>query len=120
MDSWDNNEALTDELRETLSLSMMQVTSDWPLIRYLIDVPEYETIYEEYLNSTINEAFEPSKMKEAYSYYHNLISDYVIGADGEQSGYTFLQSGANFTSALTEQYNHVDERYSAVQEYLSK
>ncbi|MCB2195675.1 MAG: CotH kinase family protein [Bacteroidetes bacterium] len=117
---WDNNEALTDELRETLSLSMMQVTSDWPLIRYLIDVPEYETIYDEYLNSTINEAFEPSKMKEAYSYYHNLISDYVIGADGEQMGYTFLQSGANFTSALTEQYNHVDERYSAVQEYLSK
>jgi len=117
---WDNNEALTDGLRETLSLSMSQVTSNWPLIRYLIDVPEYEAVYEEYLYATINSAFEPSKMKETYAYYHNLISDYIIGTDGEQSGYTFLQSEALFTSSLSEQFNHVDERYNTVQEYLSK
>ncbi|PLX20265.1 MAG: spore coat protein [Marinilabiliales bacterium] len=117
---WDNNEALTEGLRETLSLSMIQVNDDWPLIRYLIDIPEYETIYNEYLNSTINGAFEPNKLKETYEYYHNLISDYVIGVDGEQPGFTFLPSSGDFTNSLTEQNNHVEERYTVVEEYLSE
>ncbi|MCK5134618.1 MAG: CotH kinase family protein [Bacteroidales bacterium] len=54
-------------------------------MRYLIDQPEYKDIYETYLQSVINDAFEPSKMKELYQYYHNLIYDYVKGSDGEQN-----------------------------------
>lgn len=117
---WDNNEALSSWERETLSLSMSEVTSEWPLIRYLMDQPEYEEIYETYLQSVIDDAFEPSKMKELYQYYYDLIYDYVIGTDGEQPGYTFLRSSSEFTDALTEQMNHVDDRYNAVVNHLSK
>ncbi|MCD4770243.1 MAG: CotH kinase family protein [Bacteroidales bacterium] len=117
---WDNNQALTSRGREPLSLSMTEVESRWPLIRYLMDQPEYEAIYETYLQSVIDDAFEPSKMKELYQYYHNLIYDYVIGSDGEQPGYTFLRSLSVFTDALSYQMNHVDERHNAVINYLSK
>lgn len=117
---WDNNEALTSLEREPLSLSMTEVTGEWPLIRYLMDQPEYEEIYKTYLQSVIDDAFESSKMKELYQYYHNLIYDYVIGSDGEQPGYTFLRYLSEFTDALTYQMNHVDERYNAVINYLSK
>ncbi|MBI9053505.1 MAG: CotH kinase family protein [Bacteroidales bacterium] len=117
---WDNNEALYGGKREPLSFSMNEVTSSWPLIRYLIDIPEYETLYENYLESVINDAFESSKIKETYSYYHNLISDYVVGSEAEQPGYSFLRSSSDFTNSLSELNNHVDERHDAVINYLSK
>jgi spore coat protein CotH len=117
---WDNNEALYAGKRETLSFSMDEVGNDWPLIRYLIDVPEYEALYENYMLTLIDDAFEPSKVKETYSYYHNLIYDYTIGSEAEQDGYTFLKSSSDFTNSLNELENHVDERHDAVLEYLSK
>lgn len=116
---WDNNEALYAE-KQTLSLSMSEVGSTWPLISYLINISDYKTLYENYLLSTINEAFEPAKVKETYQYYHNLIYDYTIGAEGEQAGYTFLSSSSEFTNSLNEQNTHVDGRYNAVMNYLSK
>ncbi len=85
-----------------------------------MDQQEYEDIYEIYLQSVIDDAFEPSKMKELYQYYHSLIYDYVIGSDGEQPGYTFLRDLSEFTDALADQMNHVDERYNTVINYLSK
>ncbi len=117
---WDNNEALNGGKRDPLSFSMDEVTDSWPLIRYLMDQDEYKTLYETYLRSTIQGAFEPSKIKEKYQYFHNLISEYVIGADGEQTGYTFLKSPSDFTNALNDQCNHVDQRYSEVTSYLAK
>ena len=117
---WDNNEALYEGKRETLSFSVDEVTSDWPLIRYLMDQDDYKSTYETCLLETINEAFDPAKMKETYQYYHDLIYDYIIGVDGEQDGYTFLKSSSEFTNALDQQFDHVDERYTLVIEYLSK
>lgn len=114
---WDNNEALSDFMREPLPLNMYNVTSDWPLIRYLIDQDEYKGMYESYLLQTVNGAFNPSTVKDTYQYYHALISDYVMD---EQEGYTFLRTEADFTSSLSEQNNHVDERYNAVMNYLGK
>ena len=117
---WDNNEALSNEKREPLSFSMDEVGSSWPLIRYLINIPEYEALYEAYLQEVIEGAFNPSKVKETYSYYHNLISDYVIGAEGEIDGYTFLNYSSQFTNSLDDQNTHVDARHDAVMNYLSK
>ncbi len=117
---WDNNMALCEGKRDPLSLSMNEVTNEWPLISYLIEIDEYKQIYEGHLQSVIDGAFIPSKVQEKFQYYHNLIYDYVIGADGEQSGYTFLNSASDFTNALNERCNHVDERYGLVTDYLAK
>jgi spore coat protein CotH len=116
---WDNNGALFEGNRTPLSFSMDEVSNEWPLIRYLIDQPEYKSTYESYLQSVIEGAFEPSKIQENYQYYHALIYDYVIGPDGEQSGYTFLGSDSEFTDALTYQLEHVAKRHDDVLNYLS-
>ena len=97
---WDNNEALSPGKQTALSLSMSEVTSSWPLIRYLMDTPEYKTMYLNYLDQTINGAFKPADIKEKYQYYYNLIQPYVTGAEGEVSGYTFLKSSSDFANAL--------------------
>ncbi|PLX20061.1 MAG: spore coat protein [Salinivirgaceae bacterium] len=114
---WDNNEALSDFMREPLPLNMSVVTSDWPLIDYLFVQEDYKEIYKNYLLETINGAFNPSDIQATYEYYHNLIADYV---DAEQEKYTFLMSPAEFTNSLNDQNNHVQERYDAVMEYLGR
>ena len=116
---WDNNEALSTGKMSTLSFSMSEVKSTWPLIRYLMDTPDYKTIYHSYLSQTINGAFEPSEIKQKYQYYYKLIQPYVTGADGEVSGYTFLKSSSEFANALSTLMNHADTRVNATTSYLS-
>ena len=114
---WDNNEALSDFMREPLPLSMDIVTSDWPLIKYLIEQDDYRALYESYLLQTIEGPFNPSTIKNTYQYYHDLVADY---AEAEQEDYTFLHTISDFTNALDEQYDHADRRYDAVMEYLGR
>jgi spore coat protein H len=114
---WDNNEALSDFMREPLPLSLDMVGSDWPLIYYLMQQDDYRSSYEGYLLQTINNSFDPATIKNTYEYYHNLISDYV---QAEQQNFTFLNSFSGFTGSLSDQNDHVDRRYEAVMDYLGK
>jgi len=117
---WDNNEAFqTGKQGGALSVSCSEVSSSWPLIRFLLDDEVYEAEYKNYLAEVIKDAFEPSKMISKYQQYHNLIAPYAVGTDGERSGYTFLNSDADFTSAMNYLISHVSSRYNAVMGYLN-
>lgn len=132
---WDNNMALMDDrgggdgdgaddiggrdgFGRELALGLDSVSSDWPLIRYLMDDPLYHTLYDRYVEETINGAFEPARMTAIYQALHDLIAPYVVGEGGEQPGYTNLSSADAFESALATLITHVNERYTAAQQYL--
>lgn len=115
--AWDNNEAFQTTGRNSpLSFSMSEVSSDWPLISYIIDQPEYLQIYENYLDSFIKSAFLPSKMESQYTTFESLINS---SATSERTGYTFLSSSASFSSAVVTIKNHCSTRSSAVGSYLN-
>jgi hypothetical protein len=108
---WDNNEALQEGKQGgALSLGLTEVNGWWPLIRYLMDDDTYRPIYVSYVADVINGPFEPSKMISRYRYLHGLVQPYVTGAEGENDGYTFLRSSAQFDSALDSLIAHVQER----------
>ena len=116
---WDNNEALqSGKQGGTLSISCSEVNSNWPLIRYLLDEPEYLEKYKTYLAQVISSAFAPSKMTSKYQNYGSLIREYVVGTNGEQNGYTFLESDSDFDSAISQLISHVSSRYNVVQNYI--
>ena len=116
---WDNNEALqTGKQGGALSISCNEVSSNWPLIRYLLDDDFYIQMYKSYLRDFIGTAFEPSKMISKYQYFANLIREYAVGVNGEQSRYTFLESDGDFDSAIRELISHVSIRNSVVQNYI--
>ena len=116
---WDNNEALQKGKQGgALSISCSEVGSDWPLISYLLDDDVYFQQYKNYLGNVIESAFETSKMISKYQYYSNLIREYVIGTNGEQSGYTFLESDGDFDSAISYLNTHVYNRQSVVTNYI--
>jgi len=101
-----------------LALGLDRVGSDWPLIRYLMDDPVYHALYDHYVEETINGAFEPARMTAIYQTLHDLIAPYVVGENGEQPGYTTLSSAEAFETALATLITHVNQRYTAAQQYL--
>ena len=116
---WDNNEAMMNRGRTVLTLSLSNVSSDWPLIRFLMDDPVYQEKYKIYVREFAEGVFTPQRMNELLTNYHNLISPYVIGPlETEQPRHTHLQSQSAFTSELTILRQHIVNRQLAVDAYL--
>jgi spore coat protein H len=114
---WDNNEALQNgKMGNALSLSLSEVGNNWPLIRYLMDVDEYEEKYKVYAKQFIDEVFIPSDMVTTYAGYYELLKDYAYA---EESGYTYINYDANFDQAVATLKTHVQSRNSAVLSYVN-
>lgn len=109
----------TGGMGQALSLGLTEVGDDWPLIRYLMDDPVYYDMYLDDLNETVSTAFEPTKMAETYQTYHDLIAPYVVGAEGEEEGYTNLRDQAAFDTSVEELIEQASSRHDAVMAFLS-
>ncbi len=112
---WDNNESLQNgKMGGALSLSLKEITEQWPLIRYLIDNPLYKEIYNSYLMEFVNNVFTSEVMTDKYSAYYELLKEYAYA---EETGYTYIQSDSDFDQAVDSLKNHVQSRNDAVNTY---
>jgi hypothetical protein len=114
---WDNNEAFTNGVgnRNALSFGMNEVDDEWPLISYLIDIPEYQTVYDNYIDSFINSTFSNTNTDNLFSTKDLVIAN---SATSEISGYTFLNSSAAYSSAISEIKTFCANRVTAAEQYL--
>lgn len=109
---WDNNEAFQEGNQDgSLSFSMNEVSSDWPLISYLINVDEYQDKYDAYIEEFISGVFLPSKMSSQYSGYDALISG---SATSDATA-----SSSDYSSAVSTLTSHCSSRTSAANSYLN-
>jgi hypothetical protein len=121
---WDNNEALTKNPgivgstggngMNGLSLSMNEVTANWPLIRYLADDPVYLQRYKDLLKSFKNNVFNNAIIDAMIDYNYDLITPFVVGPNGEQPGYTYLSSSTSFTNEKQNLKTHVTNRNNLI------
>jgi spore coat protein CotH len=109
---WDNNEALSDN-RRALSFAMNTTGTDWPLINYLINNSDYETIYKAYVKSFANSSFATSRMSGIYNTQQSLL---MTSATNEEAGYTHI-TGGGFTSAVSTLINHNSTQVAAANVY---
>ncbi|SLM31692.1 Putative spore coat assembly protein (modular protein) [Desulfamplus magnetovallimortis] len=121
---WDNNVALksTGLARMSplsLDLTSQEVNDEWPLIRYLIDDSVYHAKYVELVEDTVETVFYPERMTGIYTEAQELIRPYVVGASGENAGYTFLSSEAAFDTGLDYLIIHVESRFDDAQEFIT-
>ena len=118
---WDNNEALQDGKQGgALALDFEGVNADWPLIRYLYDDATYRARYVARVEAAIEGPFAPSRMIPIYQSARNLIEPYVVGAEGELGGYTFLRSDADFSAAVSYLIQHVNERNNVAEAFIDQ
>lgn len=88
--------------------------TQWPLIRFLLDDPVYRAAYRAQVSDLLATVFDPALVVPRLRREHDLIAPYVIGADGEQAGRTFLQTPQEFTAALDTLVSFVQSRAAAV------
>ncbi len=120
---WDFNMALDAiSLRPALSLELndREVRQNWPLIRYLLDIPDYHAKYVYYVKKTIEEIFYPQRMQAIINDAYELISPYVLGEYGEVYRYSNLNYLSNFKNAFPELNTHVKNRYQTAKKFIEK
>ncbi|NOU61923.1 CotH kinase family protein [Marinifilum caeruleilacunae] len=114
---WDNNEAFQyGKQSGALSLSLSEVGSAWPLISYIVADDEYRQVYDDYLQSFVNEVFIPAKMSETYTNHYKLIREHAYA---EVSGYSYISNDSQFDQAVETLQSHAQSRKDAVDSYLN-
>ncbi len=104
---WDNNESFQDgKMGGALSLGMSEVDSSWPIIRYIMDVEEYETTYKNYVEEFCEGVFESSKVIAAISGYETLLNEYAT------------QESSSFSSSVSSLQSYIQTRNSTAASYV--
>jgi len=116
---WDNNESLqAGKQGGALPLNFAGLNaSEWPLIGYLYQDDEYQSIYNTYVQEVVESAFEPTYIQSLYALYASLLEPY---ATKEVAGFTFLNNSSDFQRAVSELNTHVESRASSVENYLNQ
>jgi spore coat protein CotH len=124
---WDNDETLTGNPgivgvpgggQNGLSMSMNEVTANWPLIRYLMDNNSYNQTYKNKLRTFLNLQMESGELDRKIDAYHSLITPYVVGIDGEQSGYSYLNNSGEFVTEKNNLHVHIQNRINVINQFL--
>ncbi len=122
---WDNNEALSGGRgfggpgnNNSGSLDLTGTDDTWPLISFLINDPVYHALYVSYAEETINTVFEPAQMTTTYQNAHELIAPYILG-EATGSPDMELASTETFESSLNQLIEHVNQRYTATQDFVN-
>lgn len=124
---WDNNEAMSSDPgivgaaggngSNGLSLSMNEVTANWPLIRYLMDDAIFYQEYKNQLRNFDNNIWNITALQERVDQYYKMIQPFVIGTNGEQTGYSLLTNSSIFISQQEYLKSHIYSRKQLIRRY---
>lgn len=115
---WDNNEAFQlGKQGGALSFEFTEINeADWPMIKYILSVPAYETTFKSHISALIETAFSPAAMQAYYSTMQTLIQPSV---EAENADYSFISGISEFTDAISTLNAHVTSRYSVAYAYAN-
>ena len=82
------------------SVLLDEFDASWPLIRFLLDDPEYTQRYRDELQAALDGPMAEATVVSMMRTYHDLIAPYVVGPDGEAAPYTFLRDDGEFEDSL--------------------
>ena len=94
-----------------------QLSSQWPLIRYLMDDPVYRAEYRAHMEQLLATVFEPGKVNATIRSEQARISPYVFGPEGESFARTFMTTPFAFEAAVNGPAGlttYVSNRFAAV------
>ena len=105
---WDNNESFQEGKQSgALSFGMSEVSSNWPLISYLIQIDEYETTYTHYVNEFAETVFDSDEMSTLLNSYKTLIESYAT------------QENSGFSSDVNSLISYIATRNSAAKSFAN-
>ncbi|MEY3861327.1 MAG: hypothetical protein RIS50_1608 [Bacteroidota bacterium] len=127
---WDHNESFSKSPGITgttggptgpgnaLSLTMNEVGMGWPLINYIANDAVYFEKYKSHMRDFKNGVFQQNTLDAMIDKYYDLITPFVVGANGEQPNYTHLSNDAAFTAERAALKTHVSNRIALINQFL--
>jgi spore coat protein CotH len=127
---WDHNESFSKSPGITgttggptgpgnaLSLTMNEVGTGWPLINYIANDAVYFEKYKSHMRDFKNGVFQQNTLDAMIDKYYDLITPFVVGANGEQPNYTHLSNAAAFTAERAALKTHVSNRIALINQFL--
>lgn len=117
---WDFNESYEhgSGRRGALSVDLGEVSGEWPLIRRTMDDEVYRGIYLDELASVMDGPLDVDVQLERAEAYHDLIEPYVVGAEGEQAGFSHLRSEDAFDRSVDALLDAVEDGRSQAEALL--
>ena len=103
--------------RFSLSMDMKEVTSQWPLIRYIIDDPAYFAYYKAAVKEFIQKDFSPQVMGAKIQKQRGILQPYFAGTGVEAPPYSHLRSPQNVEIAITALEKYINERYQVALDF---
>ena len=79
----------------------------------------YRGVYRQHVEEVLATVFEPGALAARLQAQHALIAPYIIGAEGEQPGRTFINTPTEFTQALSSVVSYAQGRAAAVRQALA-
>ncbi len=101
-----------------LSLTMNEVGTGWPLINYIANDAVYFEKYKSHMRDFKNGVFQQNTLDAMIDKYYDLITPFVVGANGEQPNYTHLSNAAAFTAERAALKTHVSNRIALINQFL--
>lgn len=105
--------------RFALSFEMKEVTAAWPLIRFLIDQPDYYEKYKGYVKKFSEEVYIPTKINTKIDQYYTLIKPFVNGVEPEQPKYSHLPNSAKFEESIQSMKAFITTRKTVVTNFVN-
>jgi hypothetical protein len=103
-----------------VDLFLDNTDATWPLIRFLLDDPVYRAAYRSHVADLLATVFDPNRLVARLRSEQVLIAPYVVGAQGEGPGRTFLSTPDQFETSVTALVTYVQTRYTAVRQALDR
>lgn len=113
---WDHNESLKNQggMMGPLPLDMASVTSRWPLIRLLMDDPQYNSQYWQYVQQFVQGPFALSAVQARMQAEHDLIAPYFEDPSQTSPQDAAAVDATTFANSLASLFLHVQKRHDAV------
>ncbi|MFN8355941.1 MAG: CotH kinase family protein [Spirosomataceae bacterium] len=103
---------------QTVALNLSNVSSHWPLIKFLAEDPVYFAAYRQYVKEFTEKVFTPTQMEAMLMHDHQLILPFVNGKLKEQKPYSFLVQPSDFEKDFENLRAFVMARRTAVKKFL--
>lgn len=104
--------------RTALTFEMNEVKVQWPLIRYLIDDPEYFAFYKASVKEFVEKTFTPALMTDYLNKHKSVLAPHFTPNEIEKHPYGSIPNSQSFDQSVIDLDKYIKERHAAALDFI--
>ena len=104
--------------RTALTFEMNEVKVQWPLIRYLIDDPEYFAFYKASVKEFVEKTFTPALMTDYLNKHKSVLAPHFTPNEIEKHPYGSIPNSQSFDQSVIDLDKYIKERHAAALNFI--